>query len=130
LYLYKQDVLTPIATFLVYKLTRLASGIESAVKIRTSAMIRLGTHFTNASNDERVIMLATLLKRSYLCSTVGVAFTNCVPVPVDNMAKSISCASLFSDWLGKVIKIHNSFGFKNSHGRVLGGHGTDNMMSR
>ncbi|KAK5277614.1 hypothetical protein LTR16_009566, partial [Cryomyces antarcticus] len=53
-----------------------------------------------------------LLRCSYLCSTVGVAFTNCVPVPVDNMAKRTRCASFFSEWLGEMIKIHSSFGFK------------------
>ena len=70
--------------------------------------------YTDMSNDEMILMakFAMLLRCSYLCSAVGVAFVNCVPVPVDNMAKRVLCASLFSEWLGKMIKIHNSYGFR------------------
>lgn len=50
----------------------------------------------------------------YLCTTVGVAFINCVPVPVDNMAKRVRSASIFSEWLGKIIEIHHAFGFRMS----------------
>ncbi|KAI0398717.1 hypothetical protein F4802DRAFT_140630 [Xylaria palmicola] len=52
-----------------------------------------------------------LLRYSYLCSVIGVAFLNCVPVPVDNTAKRVRCASIFSEWLGMIIIIHNRFGF-------------------
>lgn len=50
-----------------------------------------------------------MLMCSYLCSAVGV--TNGVAVPVD-MAERVKCALFFSEWLGKTIEIHHSFGFK------------------
>lgn len=46
---------------------------------------------------------AMMLRCSYRCSTIGVA--NCVPVPVNNMAKKVRCMSLFSEWLRRIIVV-------------------------
>ncbi|KAK1749444.1 hypothetical protein QBC47DRAFT_408016 [Echria macrotheca] len=55
-----------------------------------------------------------MLRFYYLCSAVSVALINYVPIPVDNMAKRVRCASVFSEWRGNVIRIHNAYGFRTS----------------
>jgi len=65
-------------------------------------------------SNEYMLMskFAMLLRCSYVCSAVSVAFTNCVSMSVDTMVKRTMCASFFSNWFGEIVKIHNSFGFE------------------
>jgi len=53
-------------------------------------------------SNEYMLMskFAMLLRCSYVCSAVSVAFTNCFSMSVDTMVKRTMCASFFSNWLG------------------------------
>jgi len=53
-----------------------------------------------------------MLRCSYICSVVGVAFVNIIPVGVRGMARRVRGARYFSQWLGEIIGIHQTFGFK------------------
>ncbi|KAK6436903.1 hypothetical protein LTR95_006907 [Oleoguttula sp. CCFEE 5521] len=125
LYPYEQNILPAIASALSYSpmtcvgstpSVQILSQAMAAVGIFIKERIKRGKKDQDGFGDVTEYMLmskfAMLLRCSYVCSSVGVAFTNCVPVPVDSMAKRIMCASFFSEWLGEMIKIHNSFGFK------------------
>jgi hypothetical protein len=125
LYPYDQDILPAIASALAYS-PMTCNGSTPSIQILAQAMAAVGVYIKEKLKNrkkhkegfeevtEYMLMsrFAMLLRCSYVCSSVGVAFTNCVPVPVDSMAKRIMCASFFSEWLGEMIKIHNSFGFK------------------
>lgn len=127
LYPYEQDILPPVATALAYSPIK-CHGCTPSVQILSQAMAIIAkTMRDRRSNKSKyedptrnvddaglVSKFAMLLRCSYLCSVVGVSFVNCVPIPVDNMAKRVRCASMFSEWLGKMIEIHDSFGFKMS----------------
>jgi hypothetical protein len=125
LYPYDQNILPAIASALAYS-PMTCNGSTPSIQILSQAMAAVGVHIKHKLKSrkknkegfeeltEYMLMsrFAMLLRCSYVCTAVGVAFTNCVPVPVDSMAKRIMCASFFSEWLGEMIKIHNSFGFK------------------
>ncbi|KAF4460192.1 benzoate 4-monooxygenase cytochrome P450 [Fusarium albosuccineum] len=125
LYPYEQDILPPIATSLAYSPIK-CSGVTPSVQVLSQAMAmvmrvksnRSKTKSTVGTVDRRVAesgfvaKYAEMLRCSYMCSVVGVSFINCVVVPSNNIAKKVRCASLFSEWLGRVIEIHDKFGFK------------------
>ncbi|KAL9122244.1 MAG: hypothetical protein Q9187_001196 [Circinaria calcarea] len=125
LYPYEQNILPTIATALAYSpmkcigctpsiqiLSQGMAMVASTMKTRRQTRNMDGLMSENSNEGVLTSRFAMMLRCSYLCSAVGVAFTNCVPVPVDNMAKRVRCASLFSEWLGRIIEIHYSFGFK------------------
>ncbi|KJX99477.1 hypothetical protein TI39_contig356g00003 [Zymoseptoria brevis] len=125
LYLYEQNILPPIATALAYS-PMTCNGSTPSVQILSQAMAMVGIYIKekiknrkknkDSFEDVTEIMLLSkftmMLRCSYVCTAVGVAFTNCVPVSADTMAKRMRCASFFSEWLGEMIMIHKSFGFK------------------
>ncbi len=125
LYPYEQNILSPIASALAYS-PMMCVGSTPSVQILAQAMAAVGIGIKERAESKKkdkssfgqvteyMLMsnFAMLLRCSYVCTAVGVAFTNCVPVSVDTMAKRIMCASFFSEWLGEMIKIHNSFGFR------------------
>lgn len=125
LYPYEQNILPSIATALAYSPVN-CNGSTPSVQILSQAMASIGIYikeklkrrkknkdpFQELTESMLLSRFAMMLRCSYVCSVVGVAFTNCVPVPVDTMAKRMKCASYFSEWLGEMIMIHNSFGFK------------------
>ncbi|KAK5162691.1 uncharacterized protein LTR77_011244 [Saxophila tyrrhenica] len=125
LYPYEQNILPAIASALAYS-PMTCIGATPSVQILSQAMAAVGASIKDRAKykkkhkdslgdvTEHMLMskFAMLLRCSYLCSTVGVAFTNCVPISVNTMAKRITCASFFSEWLGEMIKIHNQFDFK------------------
>lgn len=127
LYPYERDILPPIATSLAYSPIK-CNGVTPSVQILSQAMAivaksyrdrvskksKVGQAVKTVDDAGLVARFAMMLRCSYLCSVIGVAFINCVPVPVDNMAKRVRCASLFSEWLGRMIKIHDSYGFRMS----------------
>lgn len=125
LYPYEQNILPSIGTALAYS-PMTCTGCTPSVQILSQAMAAIASRIKMDAaikktkgevlpeNTESVLVskFAMLLRCSYVCTAIGVAFTNCVPVPVDNMAKRMRCSSLFSEWLGEMIKIHHSFGFR------------------
>lgn len=124
LFPYEQDILPPVATALSYSPLN-CIGCTPSVQILSQAMALIGskikTKYSNRKIDgasygdnSRSILtarFAMLLRCSYLCSNVRVSFVNCVPIYMDTMAKRVRCASFFSEWLGKMITIYDSFGF-------------------
>ncbi|KAF2861614.1 hypothetical protein K470DRAFT_263517 [Piedraia hortae CBS 480.64] len=125
LYPYEQDILHSIASALAYSPT-MCGGSTPSVQVLAQAMAamvhRVKIKATNKkgmsdacivpTEAELVATFKMLLRCSYMCTAVGVAFVNCVPVPVPTMARKIAWASLFSEWLGDMIVIYNKFGYK------------------
>lgn len=56
-----------------------------------------------AVNHELVAKFAIMLRYSYVWSPISVWFINCIHIPIDNMAKRARCASIFSEWLGRIV---------------------------
>lgn len=125
LYPYEQNILPAIATALAY-CPMVCNGATPSVQILCQAMAKVAMQIQSSTTNKNKkkgqytglseLMFQSkflmLLRCSYLCTVVGVAFVNCVPVPVDGSAKRVMCMSFFSEWLGDMIKIHHSFGFK------------------
>jgi hypothetical protein len=125
LYPYDQDILPPIATALSYCPTK-CSGSTPSVQVLAQSLagqmfrkVESKRH-TNIARGKSVVQneidylgnFTNLLRCSYLCATVGVAFLNVVPVRVRSAPRRVRCASYFAEWLGNIIEIHHSFGYK------------------
>lgn len=50
-----------------------------------------------------------MLRCSYACLSVGLAFVNSCPVIAPNDAKKAGYSSIISEWMGKLIMIYNEF---------------------
>lgn len=55
-----------------------------------------------------------MLRCSYACVEAGVAFVNASPVITKTTSVECMSVSLFSEWFGRVVKIHNDSGYKMS----------------
>jgi hypothetical protein len=64
------------------------------------------------SDIDYLARFTIMLKCSYMCARVGVAFLNVMPISVSGIARRVRCASYVLEWLGSIIEIHHSFGFK------------------
>ncbi|CAJ0549876.1 Ff.00g064710.m01.CDS01 [Fusarium sp. VM40] len=125
LYPYEQDILPPIATSLAYSSIKY-SRVTPSVQVLSQAMVTVlkagndrkkskpGMDSVNNKTCEfRLVSKYTEIPRcSYLYSVVGISIINCVVVPSVNTAKKVRCASLFSEWLRRMIEIHDTFGFR------------------
>jgi len=106
---YEQNIVPSIGTALAYSPLAYIRSTPS-VQILSQAMALVGygmkakdrnkggdaNQALNGTETQFEVKFAIMLRCSYLCSVVGVAFTNSVPVPVDNVAKRVRYASLFS----------------------------------
>lgn len=127
LYPYEQDILPPIATSLAYSplktsgstpsvqiLSQAMTIVAKRLRMRVSKKMRKSDTGMGIDNSDLLGKFTMLLRCSYLCSVAGISFINCVPIPVNSMAKRVRCASIFSEWLGRMIEIHFMHGFKMS----------------
>lgn len=64
------------------------------------------------SREEYMARFAMMLRCSYTCLMAGVVFINASPVITSNTAKQVRSASIFSEWLGGMIEIHNANQYK------------------
>ena len=129
LYPYDNDILPPIATSLSYCPSK-CSGSTPSVQVLAQIMAanavenqevratrkqkkaQTETTMPNMPSVDYVARFAMMLRCSYVCARIGVAFLNVVPVHVTGIAKRVRCASYFSEWLGRIVEIHYRFGFK------------------
>ncbi|OBT60192.1 hypothetical protein VE03_10626 [Pseudogymnoascus sp. 23342-1-I1] len=104
LYPYEQDILPPIATSLSYCPTK--KMVQKKDRRATIGKQMIQDEIDYLPN------FTAMLRCSYVCAMVGVAFLNVVPVRVKNISRRVRCASYFSDWLRAIIEIHHSFDYK------------------
>lgn len=119
---YENGILPPVATSLSYS-PMACSGSPPSVQVLSQAMSvcaskimyvrsknpRLNITPEMLTPDAYVAKFAMMLRCSYACLALGVGFVNCCPTVVKDDAKRARCSSLFSEWLGTVIRVHGKY---------------------
>ncbi len=91
----------------VQALSQVMSSVANLVKTSHIDRAKYSLNFEPPSKYEYTAKFAMMLRRSYSCLCAGVAFVNCSPMVTSNFAKRMRCGSLFSEWLGNMIRIHS-----------------------
>ncbi|KAH7001761.1 hypothetical protein B0J12DRAFT_692604 [Macrophomina phaseolina] len=122
---YENGILPTFATALAYSPMK-CSGSTPSIQVLSQCMSMCASSIKYAYSRKAKVPVpdwvmnrgmytarfAYMLRCSYACLAVGVAFVNSSPVITDNAAKMVRSMSLFSEWLGCVIGIHSRFGHK------------------
>lgn len=96
----------------VQVLSQIMSLIAVSIKRTFVSRKNNASSYKVLSRDEYTSRFAMMLRSSYACLMAGVVFINASPVITSNTAKKVRSASIFSEWIGGMIEIHNRNQYK------------------
>ncbi|RYP20279.1 hypothetical protein DL767_009490 [Monosporascus sp. MG133] len=105
---YENRTLPPFASAMSYSPSTCSGSTPSvqvlsqAMPITAGIMYALGVHdrARNAGQQHVPLEVHEMLRCSYMCSVMGIAFVNSCPMIVSNDAKRVRCSSMFAEWMG------------------------------
>lgn len=122
---YKNGILPSFASAMLYSpkkcmestpsvqvLSQVMSVVSAMIKEQYIRNSRYISHENVPTKEGYLSKFAMMLRCSYVCVIAGVAFVNAWPVITSNFAKGVRCASIFSEWIGNMISIHNKYDYK------------------
>ena len=122
---YENDILPTFAGAMAYSPVKCMGSTPSvqclsqimslvAVRIKQTFVSRRPTSDRRRlpSRDEYTAKFAMMLRCSYACLSAGVVFINASPVLTSNTARKVRAASIFSEWVGRIIKVHANNQYK------------------
>ncbi|KAJ2970019.1 hypothetical protein NUW58_g9824 [Xylaria curta] len=124
---YENGILPPLASAIAYSPST-CSGSTPSVQVLSQAISICASHimYTRSKRPKSTITsdmldssvyvskFAMMLRCSYACCVMGIAFVNSCPTIVSDDAKKVRCSSMFAEWMGDVISIHRRYDRKIS----------------
>lgn len=122
---YENGILPGFATALAYN-PLLCDGVTPSIQVMSQIMSRCAVSIkgkfmidhpdldpnTFMTRHQYTARFAFMLRCSYVCVEAGVCFINASPVITKTTSAECMSVSLFSEWIARVVMIHNAFGYK------------------